>query len=67
MPFVQGQIRGQQLCFEIDSSCALSHRPIRIKIDSALDYSVQDDAQPIVYTPEIDLGTLDEPSIIDGF
>ena len=57
------------LCrFVIESTCAQSGQPIQIEIDGQLDYRVrQEDADPIIFVPLVDLDKLDDPSIIDAF
>jgi hypothetical protein len=68
MSFVQGQLRGEPLTFEIETECAHCARPIHIHIDSELTYSVREkDAAPILLAPMVDLDKLQEPSIIDAF
>jgi hypothetical protein len=67
VPFVQGQLRGENLSFVIQTECGHCHQPLRIEIDSEL--KVHDEGgriQPMVYSPLLDVQKL-EPSIIDGF
>ena len=67
-PFVQGRLRGQELAVTVESTCAHSRRPIRIDIDSELNYRVGDEGcRPIVFVPDIKLAELEAPSIIDDF
>jgi hypothetical protein len=41
---------------------------LHIDINSELNYRVAEaDAQPLVYAPMVNLGDLDDPSIIDAF
>jgi hypothetical protein len=68
VPFVQGQLRGEPLSFSIATECGHCHEPLHIEINSELEYRVlESGAEPLVYTPLIDLQKLDEPSIIDSF
>ena len=68
MPLVQGQLRGEKLSFTIESECGHCHRPLHIEIGSDLNYRVVEaDAEPVIYTPLVDLQKLEEPSIIDAF
>ena len=68
MPFVQGQVRGESLSVVIETECGHCGQPMRIEIDSELEYRVvEGGAEPLVYVPMVDLHTLDEPSIIDRF
>jgi hypothetical protein len=65
---VQGQLRGGPLSFVVETACAHCERPIQIEIDSQLAYRVlQEDAEPVLFVPLIDLTKLDDPSIIDAF
>lgn len=66
-PFVQGRLRGEPLWFVIESECAHCGAPIRIEINSELQYRVDGDAQVLVYAPMVDFGKLEDPSIIDAF
>jgi hypothetical protein len=64
---VQGRLRGQDLTAVIDTECAHCELPIRLEIDSNLEYRVNPDgASPLVCTPFVDVSRL-SPSIIDGF
>jgi uncharacterized metal-binding protein YceD (DUF177 family) len=65
---VQGRLRGEQLSFTIETECGHCHRPLHIEIDSELTYHlVEQEAEPLVYAPLVDLHNLDESSIIDSF
>ena len=67
-PFVQGQLWGERLTFVVESTCADSGCPIRIEIDSELNYGVlQEEADLRIFVPIIDVERLDDPSIIDAF
>ena len=67
MPFVQGQLRGENLSFVIQTECGHCHQALQIEIDSELKYRVAEGvAEPVVYSPLLDTQEL-EPSIIDGF
>ena len=68
MPFVQGRLRGEHLSFVIHTECAHCARPMRIEIDSELQYRVvETGADPYVFIPLVNLGKLADPSIIDAF
>jgi len=68
VPFVQGHLRGERLYCVIATECAHCHQPIHIEIDSELEYNVvEKGAEPLVHVPLVDLGKLEEPSIIDRF
>jgi hypothetical protein len=65
---VQGQLRGEDLSFTIETSCAHCGEPIHIEIDSDLSYRVvEEGAAPLIRVPMVDLAKLDDPSIIDAF
>ena len=65
---MQGQLRDEPLDFLIESTCAQSGQPIQIEIDGQLEYHVrQEDADPILFVPLMDVDKLDDPSIIDVF
>ena len=67
-PFVQGQLWGESLSSVIETGCAISGRPIQIKVDSELNCRVVDEtANPHLFVPLIDVEKLDDPSIIDAF
>jgi hypothetical protein len=54
--------------FSIQTSCAHCDQPLHIEMDSRLNYSVQEkDASPLVFSPLVDFGKLEDPSIIDAF
>jgi len=68
VPFVQGHLRGEKLSCLIETECVHCQRPIRIEIDSELNYRVHEaDAEPMVHVPLVDAAKLGEPSIVDGF
>ena len=65
---MQGQLREERLSCLIESECGHCHRPLHIEIDGDLSYRVlEEDAQPLVYAPLIDVHKLEDPSIIDAF
>jgi hypothetical protein len=65
---VQGQLRGENLSFTIESSCAHCGKPIHIEMDSELNYRVvEEGSAPLIHVPMVDFGKLDDPSIIDAF
>jgi hypothetical protein len=65
---VQGQLRGENLSFVVETVCADSGRPIQIEIDSDLNYRVvEGKAELRIFVPIIDVDKLGDPSIIDAF
>ena len=68
MPFVQGQLRGEELSFGIETECAHCGRPLHLEIDSALRYHVvEEGAAPVIQVPRVDFEKLKDPSITDAF
>ena len=68
MPFVQGQLRNENLSFTIQTKCGHCGEPLHLEIDSQLNYRIlETGADPLIYAPLIDVAKLDDPSIIDGF
>jgi hypothetical protein len=65
---VQGQLRGESLSFVIDTSCGETGRPIRLEIDTDLNYQiVEGSPELLLFVPLLDFARLDDPSIIDAF
>ena len=65
---MQGQLLDKRLTFAIETECAHCARPIHIKMDSDLNYTVAEkDADPLILAPMVDFGKLQDPSIIDAF
>jgi hypothetical protein len=65
---VQGRLRNQELSFSIETHCGLSQEPIRLEIDSKMNYQISTPgAQPVIYVPMVDFDKLKDASIIDGF
>jgi len=65
---VQGQLREQSLAVTIHTECACCRQPLKIQLDSELNYTIPPgDAQPLVFVPLVDFASLEDPSIIDAF
>jgi len=65
---VQGQLRREKLSVEIHTQCGHCARPLRITLDSDLNYHVHDNtAAPLVFTPDIDWRAFSEANIIRAF
>ncbi|MGD8625701.1 MAG: hypothetical protein PVF47_16465 [Anaerolineae bacterium] len=65
---MQGQLRGESLSCVVRTGCAHSARPLTLEIDSALACRVvEPGAAPVLSIPMVDVGKLDDPSIIDAF
>lgn len=68
MPFVQGQLRKENLTFTIQTECAHCGKELQIQMDSKLNTSVADPAaKPLVFVPLVDFKESDDPNIIDAF
>jgi len=66
-PFVQGRLRGEKLSVKVETSCAHCGREMHLTIDSDLRWSVEEDASPMLFRPDVDFRKLKDPSIIDAF
>jgi len=65
---VQGQLRQEKLTVSIETECGHCHKPLRLEVDSELNFRVQEpQASPLVFVPRMNLQKLDDPSIIDAF
>ena len=68
MPFVQGQLRKENITVNVLTECAHCARSIHIEIDSELNYTVlEQGADPLVFIPFVNFKKLTDPSIIDAF
>jgi hypothetical protein len=67
-PFVQGRLRNEAVSIGVVTECALSKQPIHMEIDSDMNCSCDDPGcSPMIFVPDIDFKTLNEPHIIDAF
>ncbi len=58
----------QALRVIVNTECAHCSRPMEIKIDSNLTYTVKEEGcQPIVFVPDVNLFKLEDESIINAF
>ena len=65
---MQGLLRNEKLSFLIETECAHCHAPLHIEMDSDLKYRVvEKGARPVVFSPMVDFGKLEDPSIIDAY
>ena len=68
MPFVQGQLRSEPLSCAISTECAHCGQALHLELDSDLNYHIlEEEADPRVVVPLLDIDQLEEPSIIDAF
>jgi hypothetical protein len=53
---------------DIQSECAHCRRPMRLTADSELRFRVHDGgAEPLVFSPQVDWATFEEPNITHAF
>jgi len=65
---VQGRIRNQPLSVDIETECAHCSRPLRLTVDSELRFRLRDEtATPLVFSPQVDWATFEEPNITHAF
>ena len=65
---MQGRLREGHLTVTIETVCAHSSRSMTIAVDSDMKYSVsEDEAEPLVFMPQVDWETFAEPNIIDAY
>jgi hypothetical protein len=67
MPFVQGQLRQRQLAVTLTTECAHCARPMRIEVDSELNYAASEASDAMVLLPIVNFAKLKAPNIIDDF
>lgn len=67
-PFVQGRLRDKYLKVIIDTACAHCGRPMRIHLDSAMRFDVDEsDAEPLLFEPDVDWRTFKGANILDAY
>jgi hypothetical protein len=65
---VQGRLREESISVTINSVCAHCDHPIEIKMDSDMNYKVaQENADPLIFHPQIDWESFSAPNIISDF
>jgi len=65
---VQGRLRNERLSVKIDSECAHCGQKIHLTFDSELKWSVEEnDAEPLVFEPDIDWGHFKGANIIHDY
>jgi len=65
---VQGRLRREKLTFNIQTSCACCGQKLELTIDDQLHFQIaQADARPLVFAPDVDWATFDEPNIIHAY
>ena len=64
---MQGRLRNEKLTVKVETSCAHCGQEMHLTIDSDLEWTVEEDASPMVFRPDVDFSKLEDPSIIDAF
>jgi hypothetical protein len=65
---VQGQLRKEYLSVDIETKCRHCDQIIHITIDSNMQASVRDDqASPLMFSPNVDWDHFTDRTIIDAF
>ena len=65
---MQGRLRAHALAVDIETVCAHCARPMRLTADSELRFRVHDTAaDPLVFSPQVDWATFEEPNITHAF
>lgn len=66
-PFVQGRLRGEHLSVVARTECAHSEKMLEMEIDSDLNIRIQENAEPMVFIPEVNIFSPKHPNIIEVF
>ena len=65
---MQGRLRNEDLAIEIETGCAHCGMQIHLTVDSELRWSVREqDANPLVFVPEVDWTHFTDTYIIDAY
>ncbi len=67
MPFVQGHYTNAAASAHIESTCECCDAPIVFDLDQDLQFSLEDDSEPLIFVKRVDFRKLEDPSIIDAF
>jgi len=63
---VEGRLWGKPLSVEIETECAHCGRALHLTLSRELEYSVREkDADPLVFSPDIDWERFRAPNIIE--
>lgn len=67
-PFVQGRLRQQPVSITVETRCEHCLEPMTLTIDDDMNFSVeQSEAEPMIFTPDVDVYDVEAPSIVDDF
>jgi hypothetical protein len=64
---VQGRLRGERLEVEIGSVCACCQRPIELRIDSDMNWQAEKNPSLLVFQPQVEWSSFDEPNILHAY
>jgi hypothetical protein len=65
---VQGRLRGIKLSAEVESACAHCGKALHISVDSELNSHVREnDADPLLFEPDVDWKTFNGVNIINDY
>ena len=65
---MQGCIRKQPVSVDIETACAHCARALRLTVDHELRFQVHEEAaQPLVFSPQVNWATFQEPNITHAF
>lgn len=65
---MQGRLRESYLSITIETVCAHCQRPMTLTVDSQLaSQAAQEDSRPLVFMPDVNWQTFQEPTILDAY
>ena len=65
---MQGHLRSEPLTVTVETECAHCSEPLTLEIDSDMNARVeQAGADPMVFTPDVQVFDVEAPSIVDDF
>ncbi|HET7377950.1 MAG TPA: hypothetical protein VFK30_14655 [Anaerolineae bacterium] len=65
---MQGRLTGKALTVSIETECAHCRRPIGLTLDQDLRYRLNEsDAAPLVFEPDVNWTTFNDPNIIQAY
>ncbi len=65
---MQGRLRNENLTVTVRTECAQCKSPKELTVDSDLNFTVkEEDCDPMIFIPDVDLPKLKEESIINAF
>jgi hypothetical protein len=65
---VQGRLRKEAISVTIDTVCAHCNQPFTIILDSNMNFRISpEDAEPLIFSPQVDWASFSDPNIIQAF